>query len=88
MKTKGYSHNITGLCEKLDIRFLDVLNDISLYLYGKEYENSLFTLNLTAQSTKSDRTFNDREILEVHIRVQCNESCKKYFRLNLQLNRF
>lgn len=84
MKTKGYSHNITSLSEKLDVRFLDILNDISLYLYGKEYENLLFTLNFTAQSTKSDRTFNDREVLETHIRKQCNESCKKYFHLNLQ----
>ncbi|XP_022908851.2 conserved oligomeric Golgi complex subunit 1 isoform X1 [Onthophagus taurus] len=77
MKTSGYSPNIIKLCEKADLKYLDILKDLSLYLFGKEYNNSLFTLNFSLKSSKADRKFADKSKLEIHLTQECLNNTKK-----------
>jgi hypothetical protein len=70
MKTRGYSQNIVKLCEKLDGKYLDLLLDVSQYLYGKEFADDVIMLT----HMKDKKKFIDKEELENHLRA---ESTKK-----------
>ncbi|KAF5273100.1 hypothetical protein FQA39_LY07590 [Lamprigera yunnana] len=74
MKTKGYSINILNLCTNLDNMYLELLEDLSLYLYEKEYSG------LEKDFTNSDVAFNkhmDKNQLEEHLRVEATNNSEK-----------
>ncbi|XP_015836994.1 conserved oligomeric Golgi complex subunit 1 isoform X2 [Tribolium castaneum] len=82
MKTLGYSQNVVNLCEKLDGKYLELLIDVSQYLYGKEFTDDV----IIYPHLKSDRKkFVDREELENHLRL---ESTKNSTSLTLFLHDF
>ncbi|KRT83470.1 hypothetical protein AMK59_4619, partial [Oryctes borbonicus] len=76
MKTKGYSGNIIKLCGRIDVRYLNILNDISYYLYGKEYDTPHFTLALNPIVYKKDKKSYDHEKLQNHLTMECIKSFK------------
>ena len=70
MKTLGFSQNIVTLCSKLDGKYLELLVDVSQYLYGREYEDDIIILT----HLKNRRKFIDREELESHLRVESTKN--------------
>lgn len=72
MKTHGFSKSTVKLCERFDANFLDLLKDVYLYLYGKEYEGSIIVLPFI--DAKKDIKFVDREKLEHELRISCRKS--------------
>ncbi|GJQ76325.1 hypothetical protein Trydic_g2048 [Trypoxylus dichotomus] len=78
MKTKGYSNNIIKLCDRTDVKYLDILNDISYYLYGKEYSNSQSTVILNYTVHKMDKKSSDHEKLQNHLTMECIKSFNSF----------
>ncbi|KAJ3639005.1 hypothetical protein MTP99_002332 [Tenebrio molitor] len=70
MKTRGYSQNIVKLCEKLDGKYLDLLLDVSQYLYGKEFADDVIMLT----HMKDKKKFIDKEELENHLRAESTKN--------------
>lgn len=71
MKTNGFSKTTVKLCEKFDVEFLELLKDVHVYLYGKEYESS--TPVLPFKEVKMEIKFVDREKLENALRIYCRK---------------
>lgn len=76
MKTKGYSDNIIKLCDTTDVKYFELLNDISYYLYGKEYDNAQSAFKSTSTINKRDRKFFDHEKLQNHLSSECSKNIK------------
>ncbi|KAK9679205.1 hypothetical protein QE152_g40204 [Popillia japonica] len=76
MKTKGYSNNIIKLCNRADVKYLDILNDMSYYLYGKEYDSSQSMSKFSQAMHKRDRKYSDHEKLQTHLTTECIKSSK------------
>lgn len=70
MKTKGFSEAVVNLCEKLDKQFLGLLEDVSQYLYGTEF-NAQPSIPYLMNDYKFKRKFIDKESLENHLMLQC-----------------
>lgn len=73
MKTKGFSKSVVDLCEKMDRKYLELLEDVSQYLYGKEYK-TVKNFTTVSKDLKSKRKFVDKAEIENHLRVQCVQS--------------
>lgn len=76
MKTRGYSQKIAQLCTNFDNIYLDLLEDLSLYLYGKEY----IKLNDTKFTESHNLPFEkyvDKTELEECLRLECNNNATK-----------
>lgn len=72
MKTKGYSPSVVRLCEDFDKKFRELLEDISVYIYGIEFDkNRDFSLGFAFKDPKNNRKFVDREKLEEHLKSEC-----------------
>lgn len=69
MKTKGFSKNIVALCDKMDSKYLELLHDISQYLYGEEY-SMLKNYTIVSKDYKFKKKFIDRIDIENHVRNQ------------------
>lgn len=85
MKIKGYSNNIIKLCDRNDVKYLDILNDISYYLYGKERSNSQAAFKFNPSTHKNDRKFFDHEKVQNHLTLECSRNTKLYVWNNLIL---
>lgn len=77
MKTKGFSETVVDLCMKLDRTYVDLLEDVSLYLYGKEY-NSEINLALVWKDFKFKRKHFDTEEVENHLRSEVTRLAMEY----------
>ncbi|KAJ8964671.1 hypothetical protein NQ314_004703 [Rhamnusium bicolor] len=73
MKTKGYSQNVVELCEKMDSKYLDLLEDVSQYLYGKEYTSDI-NFSVVLKDFKFKRKYIDKIELEDHLRSECTNN--------------
>lgn len=71
MRTNGFAKNTVKLCEKFDASFSELLKDVYVYLYGKDYEGSILTVPL------SEIKFVDREKLENCLRTSCTQNSDK-----------
>ncbi|XP_018569113.1 conserved oligomeric Golgi complex subunit 1 [Anoplophora glabripennis] len=69
MKTKGYSRNIVELCNKMDGKYLELLEDVSQYLYGKEYSSDI-NFSIVFKDFKFKRKYVDKTEVEVHLRTE------------------
>ncbi|XP_050296714.1 conserved oligomeric Golgi complex subunit 1 isoform X2 [Anthonomus grandis grandis] len=69
MKTKGYSKLVVQLCEKLDKKYLGLLEDVSQYLYGTEY-TGIPSFPFLIGDFKYKRKFIDKEQLENHLMTE------------------
>lgn len=78
MKTKGYSPTIVLLCEKFDADYLEFLQDISYYLFGKEFKADTPLMSYRINESRPDKKPVDREKLEKRLKEQCVLSSKKY----------
>lgn len=76
MKTKGYSSKILILCTDLDNMYLELLEDLSLYLYGKEYK-SVKDIKLLESESNSCSKHVDRHELEEYLKLECVNNCNK-----------
>ncbi|XP_056646572.1 conserved oligomeric Golgi complex subunit 1 isoform X1 [Diorhabda sublineata] len=72
MKTKGHSQNIVGLCKRFDKKYLELLEDASQYLYGKEYSTN-FTM--IVKDFKFKRKYMDKTDIEKHLQIECTKTC-------------
>ncbi|CAG9764767.1 unnamed protein product [Ceutorhynchus assimilis] len=72
MKTKGFSHSVVNLCEKLDQQFLALLEDVSQYLHGTEY-NAMSSIPYLLNDYKFKRKFIDKEELENHLMLETSK---------------
>ncbi|KAJ8925268.1 hypothetical protein NQ315_009096 [Exocentrus adspersus] len=70
MKIKGYSQNIVELCNKVDKRYLKLLEDVSPYLYGKEFSDDI-KFSVVFKDYKFKRKHVDKDEIEYHLRVEC-----------------
>lgn len=77
MKTKGYSPTIVSLCEKFDADFLEFLQDISYYLFGREYKADTPLMSYRINEARPDKKPVDRERLEKHLKEECVQCSKK-----------
>ncbi|KAJ8970817.1 hypothetical protein NQ317_007180 [Molorchus minor] len=73
LKTSGYSQNIAGLCEKVDKRYLELLEDVSQYLYGQEYSCDI-NFSVIIKDYKFKRKYIDKDELENHLRIECTNN--------------
>lgn len=73
MKTKGFSEAVVNLCAKLDKKFIELLEDVSQYLYGKEYNSDLNT-SIVWTDFKFKRKHVDSVEIENHLRVEVTSS--------------
>lgn len=72
MKSLGYCQKVVSLCDRLDKKFLELLADISQYLYGRELSDATSTSNnLRPFDRKLVKKFLDREELENYLTVEC-----------------
>lgn len=69
MKTKGYSEIVVGVCAKLDKQYVDLLEDIAQYLYGKEC-NSDTNFTIVWKDFKFKRKHADTIEIENHLRTE------------------
>lgn len=69
MKTKGYSQNIVELCNNMDSKYLDLLEDVSQYLYGKEYSSDI-NFSVVLKDFKFKRKYVDKTEIENHLRTE------------------
>ncbi|KAF5299103.1 hypothetical protein FQR65_LT09461 [Abscondita terminalis] len=76
MKTKGYSSKILNLCTNLDNMYLQLLEDLSLYLHGKEHA-SLQNAKLLKSETNSHNKHVDKDELEKYLKLECVNHCNK-----------
>lgn len=74
MKTKGYSQNIVELCDTLDKKYLELLEDASQYLYGKEYCSNLNYM-VVFKDYKFKRKYMDKTEIANHIQLECSKTC-------------
>lgn len=70
MKTKGFSKQIVDLCEKVDNNYMELLQDISYYLYGEEY-NSKEAYKVLLSVSKHENKLVDKLEIETHLRSEC-----------------
>ncbi|KAF7280737.1 hypothetical protein GWI33_005591 [Rhynchophorus ferrugineus] len=70
MKTMGFSSEVITLCDRVDKTFLNLLEDISQYLYGVEFKD-LPSAPYLLNDFKFKRKFADRDNLENHLRIEC-----------------
>ncbi|CAG9862952.1 unnamed protein product [Phyllotreta striolata] len=75
MKTKGYSKNIVELCDKFDKKYLELLQDASQYLYGKDFNINL-NYAMVLKDFKFKRKFMDKTDVEKHLQLECSKTCK------------
>ncbi|XP_030754438.1 conserved oligomeric Golgi complex subunit 1 isoform X2 [Sitophilus oryzae] len=73
MKTKGFSPEIINLCEKIDKMYLELLEDVSQYLYGVELKD-LSSIPYLINDFKFKRKYSDKEKLENHLRIECTKT--------------
>ncbi|KAB0795663.1 hypothetical protein PPYR_09724 [Photinus pyralis] len=74
MKTRGYSQKIVQLCSNFDNIYLDLLEDLSLYLYGKEYAK----LEEDVRFVKTENMkYVDKIELEECLRFECRDISTK-----------
>lgn len=73
MKTHGFSKNVVKLCEKFDAKFLELLQDVYVYLYGGEYDGSITIVPFIETEIK----FVDRDKLENELRISCRKHSEK-----------
>ncbi|KAJ8962770.1 hypothetical protein NQ318_001169 [Aromia moschata] len=73
MKTKGYSQSIVDLCEKMDRKYLDLLEDVSQYLYGREYSSDI-NFSVILKDFKFKRKYIDKDELEKHLKIECTNN--------------
>lgn len=78
MKTKGFSPMIVKLCEKLDAKYLEFLQDLSFYLYGKEFDSK--NLDLLILNMKNVKKFVDKDKLEQHLIQECKKNAEDFVR--------
>ncbi|RZC38420.1 conserved oligomeric Golgi complex subunit 1, partial [Asbolus verrucosus] len=74
MKTLGYSQNIVNLCEKLNGKYKELLLDVSQYLYGREFDDSLNSIAIALIHPKTKKKFIDKEELESHLRAESTKN--------------
>lgn len=72
MKTKGYSSNIVKLCAELDGKYLELLEDVSLYLYGIEHTNVRDDVKFPILKEAYDKKFVDRNEVEEFLKSECS----------------
>lgn len=77
MKTKGFSPVIVKLCEDIDAAYLELLKDVSLYLYGTEYQGKDDFFDRISSQSNNKKKFVDREKLETHLKDECLNSINK-----------
>nr|XP_023021072.1 conserved oligomeric Golgi complex subunit 1 isoform X1 [Leptinotarsa decemlineata] len=80
MKTKGYSPNIVELCSTLDKKYLELLEDVSQYLYGKE-----FNLEMIFPTVLNDYKFKRKSVDKVQLENHLQSECSK---TSLELSQF
>lgn len=73
MKTKGFSEAVVDLCIKLDNKYIELLEDVSQYLYGKEY-NSEMNYSVVWKDFKFKRKHIDTVEIENHFRIEATKS--------------
>lgn len=78
MSTNGFTENTVKLCEKFDSSFLELLKDVYVYLYGKNYEGGTI---ITVPFTEINVV--DRENLENCLRTSCTLNSDKWVLLFL-----
>lgn len=69
MKTKGYSEVVVDLCIKLDKKYVELLEDVSQYLYGKEFTSEM-NLSIVWKDFKFKRKHFDTVEIENHLRME------------------
>lgn len=69
MKTKGYSQNIEKLCSKMDSKYLELLEDVSQYLYGQEYSSDI-SFSVVLKDFKFKRKYVDKTEVENHLKTE------------------
>lgn len=73
MKTKGFSDAVVDLCFKLDKKYVELLEDVSQYLYGKEY-NAEENFTLVWKDFKFKRKHTDTVEIENYIRIEATKT--------------
>lgn len=73
MKTKGFSEAIVDLCVAMDNKYVKLLEDVSQYLYGKEY-NSDTNLSLVWKDFKFKQKHLDTLEIENHLRTEVTKT--------------
>ncbi|KAG5894614.1 hypothetical protein JTB14_026145 [Gonioctena quinquepunctata] len=73
MKTKGYSPNIVDLCSTLDKKYLELLEDVSHYLYGKQYSSDIH-FSVILKDYKFKRKTVDKIEMENHLQTECTKA--------------
>lgn len=76
MKTKGFSPNVVQLCTNTDDKYLELLKDSYMYLYGKQYDDENMG-SFILKVTKEDKKFTDRNVLENHLRLECMKNSEQ-----------
>ncbi|XP_044746658.1 conserved oligomeric Golgi complex subunit 1 [Coccinella septempunctata] len=84
VKAMGFSKPIVTLCDKLDGKFFELLNDLSQYLYGMDIDRE----GLNIPSFARDQKFVDVDILQRSLIEECvSENMKLSQILSDRLNR-
>ncbi|KAL3287354.1 hypothetical protein HHI36_001828 [Cryptolaemus montrouzieri] len=72
MKAMGFSQTIVVLCEKLDHRFRELLNDLSQYLYGIEFDSDVVNVPTWIRNNAPlKKKFVDVDILHKCVMKEC-----------------
>ncbi|CAH0551337.1 unnamed protein product [Brassicogethes aeneus] len=71
MKTKGFSTNIINLCEKLDLKYFELLQDVFQYFFGVEFNTNCNISVPNVKDFKFKKKFIDRDELINHLRMEC-----------------
>lgn len=72
MKLRGFSGSIVHLCSTLNNDYIDLLEDISQYLYGREYISNINTLAWNEFKFKHQHT--DTVEIENYLRTEATNS--------------
>lgn len=71
IKSMGYSKTIVTLCQKVDERFFELLNDLSQYLYGQDIDRNNLNLPALMRDEIQKQRFFDMDILQKCLVQQC-----------------
>ncbi|KAK9892275.1 hypothetical protein WA026_019082 [Henosepilachna vigintioctopunctata] len=71
MKAMGFSQTIVGVCQRLDGRFLELLADLSQYLYGVEFEEINLDPSVLLMTSTHKSKLVDLDILQKCLIEEC-----------------
>lgn len=77
MKTRGYSANIAKMCMHFDQNYLELLEDMFLYLYGYDYNNLIESNIFMPREYHYDKKYIDRNELQNHLIIECRNNSYK-----------